>query len=215
MGHRERVLEMLAGGDLFRSRDFDIAGVPRVVLKRMLAAGELDQPQRGVYRIPGGETDETRMKAAEIASRHPSGLLCLMSAMRWHGMTDDMNSPWTMAVKRTSPVATAPWIRVVRWTGDDFHEVGVTTEKVAGVEIRITSPARTVADVMRRANGCSDEIAFKAFAAYLRDGGEPEVVGRMARKLGFHQDVGRMIPFARQILADGAFQHIDPSAFEF
>jgi predicted transcriptional regulator of viral defense system len=206
---------MLAGGDLFRSRDLDMAGIPRVVLKRMLAAGELDQPQRGVYRIPEIEADETRMKAAEIASRHPNALLCLMSAMRWHGMTDDMNSPWTICVKRTSPVVTAPWVRVVRWTGDGFHDVGVVQEKVAGVEIRMTSPARTVADVMRRVNGFSDEIAFKAFVAYLRTGGEPEAVGRVARKLGFHNDIGRMVPFARQILSGGAFQQLDPASFEF
>jgi Predicted transcriptional regulator len=216
MGHRERVLEMLAGGHLLRSRDFALENIPRVVLKRMLAAEELEQPQRGVYRL-AGETceDETRMKAAELAGRYPSGLLCLMSALRFHGMTDDMNSQWTLAVRRTSPVASAAWVKVIRWTSEDFHTVGVVTEQIAGVNVRITSPERTVADVMRRTNGCSDEIAFKAFAAYLRDGGEPERVGRIARKLGFHQDVGRMIPFARQILADGAFQQVDISDFRF
>jgi Predicted transcriptional regulator len=215
MSHKERVLEMMAGGDIFRSRDFDLAGIPRVVLKRMVAAGELEQPERGVYRMHGRNADETKMKAAEIAIRHPYGILCLMSAMRLHGMTDDMNSEWTVAVRRTSPVATAPWVRVVRWTLDDFHEVGVTSEEIAGVTVKLTDPARTVADVLRRANGLSDEVAFKAFAAFLRNGGEPEKVGRIARKLGFHRDVSRMVPFARQLVSEGAFQPFDPSAFEF
>lgn len=215
MTHRERVLEMMAGGEIFRSRDFDLAGVPRVVLKRMVDAGELEQPERGVYRIQIQTEDATRMKGAEIATRHPYGILCLMSALRWHGLTDDMNADWTVAVRRTSPVAAAPWVRIVRWSAEAFHEVGVTTEKVAGVEVRVTDPARTVADVMRRVNGVSDEIAFKAFAAYLKDGGQPEAVGRIARKLGFARDVARMVPFARQLVADGAFQQIDTAAFEF
>ncbi|NTF17584.1 hypothetical protein G6L37_04175 [Agrobacterium rubi] len=219
MTHRERVLEMMAGGDIFRSRDFDLAGIPRVVLKRMVSAGDLDQPERGVYRALGQDVgaviDGTRSKAAEIAKRHPYAILCLTSAMRWHGMTDDISSEWIVAVRRTSPVTTAPWVKVVRWTGDDFLEAGVVTERVAGVDVRITDPARTVADVMRRANGMSDEIAFKAFAAYLRDGGQPEAVGRIARKLGFQKDVARMVPFARQLVSEGAFQQLDPAAFEF
>ena len=215
MTYRDRVLEMMAGGDIVRSRDFDLAGIPRVVLKRMIAAGELDQPERGVYRLQNQVEDARKMKGAEISKRHPYGILCLMSALRWHGMTDDMHSEWTVAVRRTSPIAAAPWVRIVRWSAEAFHEVGVDTETLAGVGVKVTDPARTVADVMRRANGMSDEIAFKAFAAYLRGGGQPEAVGRIARKLGFPKDVSRMVPFARQLVAEGAFQQLDPDAFQF
>jgi predicted transcriptional regulator of viral defense system len=210
---------MMAGGDLLRSRDFDLEGVPRVVLKRMVASGELDQPQRGVYRISSlaMEADETKTKAAELASRHPYGVLCLMSALRWHGLTDDMNSEWTVAVKRTSPVAASPWVRIVRWMAPPFHEVGIEVEKVAGVDVRITSAARTVADVLRRVNGYSDEIATKAFVSFLQNGGEPEQVAKIARQLGFVREIERIrtMPLARELLSQGAFQQIDASDFSF
>ncbi|KSV76053.1 hypothetical protein N185_16525 [Sinorhizobium sp. GW3] len=68
MRYRERVLKRLAGGDLLRSRDFVMARIPRIVLQCMLADGEVEQPQRGLYRIPGIETDPTEMKTAEIAN---------------------------------------------------------------------------------------------------------------------------------------------------
>lgn len=213
--HKDRVLEMMASGDMFRSRDFDMAGIPRVVLKRMVAAGDIELAQRGVYRKPGHAEDARKTKAAEIALRHPYGVLCLFSALRWHGFTDDMNTEWTIAVRRTSPVATAPWIRIVRWSDPDFYDVGISTIRTAGVDVKVTDQARTVADVMRRANGVSDEVAFKAFAAYLKEGGQPEAVGRIARKLGFAKDLARMVPFARQLVADGAFHVSDPTSFDF
>lgn len=215
MTHREQVLELLSNGSVLRGRDFKNAGIPAVVLTRMLKANELESPQRGVYRIPHPEDNETNLKVSEIAARHPSGVLCLMSALRFHGMTDDMNSEWTIAIRRTSPVTTMPWLRPIRWTNPEAFVVGVDAMRIAGADVQITNPARTVADIMRRTYGYSDEHALKAFSAFLKDGGDPIAVGNYARRLGFGPDAKRLVPFAQELMSNGAFQSMDMSQFAF
>lgn len=215
MTHRQQVLDLLADGGILRGRDFRNAGVPAVVLTRMLKADELESPQRGLYRLPHPEASVTDQRVAEISARHPSGVVCLMSALRYHDMTDDMHGEWNVAIRRRSPTVSPDWLTVVRWKNPDFYDVGVDTITVSGTQISITDRARTVADILRKVHGFSDEIALKAFSAFLKEGGDPIQVGDYAKKLGFAEDTRRIVPFAHELMSSGAFQTMDMTAFEF
>lgn len=215
MTHREDVLKLLGGGSILRVRDFKSAGIPAVVLTRMLKANELESPQRGLYRLPYPEESLTNLRISEIAKSHPAGVVCLMSALRYHGMTDDMNSDWTVAIASSTALASTDGLRRVRWSNPSAFEIGVETVRIAGAETRITNPARTVADVLRKVNGYSDEHALKAFGAFLKDGGDPITVGNYARALGFDADTRRLVPFAQELMNGGAFQPSDLLDFTF
>jgi len=205
MGHRETVLAMIEGGRLVRSRDLRAAGIPTVTLTRMVDAGELEQAERGVYRSPLSQGDETSMRIAEISARHPGCLVCLVSAARYHRLTDDMHSDWTIALPSKSAFNHVG-VRLHRWTIPAAYETGVTTVRVDGVDVRITDPARTVADMIRSRNEQSKEHALGAYVAFLASGGEPEQVAGHARKLGYGKEVRDFTQLARRILDAGAFQ---------
>jgi predicted transcriptional regulator of viral defense system len=172
----------------------------------MVESGELDCVERGVYRSPNLGGDETAMRIAEIASRHPKALFCLMSASRFHRLTDDMHADWSIAMPTRSSLQIAAGVRLHRWMSDKSYSIGIETVRIAGVDVPMTSPSRTVADMIRKRNGQASEHALGAYAAFLAAGGEPEEVSEHARKLGFANEVAAITPFARRMLDSGAFE---------
>lgn len=210
MGHRETVLGLIADGRIVRSRDLRASGVPSSTLFRMAASGEIEAVGRGLYRSPLTGGDLTSVSIAGFAVRYPGSLCCLMSAARYHGLTDDMHANWTIALPSRSAYRLPDGLRLYRWLAPAAYEVGVDTVTLDGVEVRITDPARTVADMIRSRNGQSSEQALGAYAAYLAGGGEPEEVSRRARSLGFEAEVARLTPFARRMLDTGAFASFGP-----
>ena len=203
-------------GEFVRMTDFEDADVPRAAVRRALDAGIIEKVARGVYCLAhGGPEDVTRREVARLAARHPSATLCYMTALRFHDLTDNMSAPWHIALRRTSPVAVDGNVRAVRWSAEEAFTVGIEELTVAGVRVRITSAARTVADMFRQASGFSDEIAHKALASYLRSGREPEEIGRIARQLGSPNAASKLAAFSRTLLSEGLIQADGEESFSF
>jgi hypothetical protein len=205
MSHRDTVIKLLAEGRLLKAADLRNMRVPTIVLTRMVENGELECVERGVYRSPELGGDETNLRIAEIASRYPKALLCLMSAARYHRLTDDLHSDFSIALPTRSSLQIAKGVRLHRWLSPDAYSMGVETIRIAGTDVLMTTRARTVADMIRKRNGQPSEQAVGAYAAFIASGGEPEEVSEQARALGFAREVSAITPFARRMLDSGAF----------
>ena len=103
---------------------------------------------------------------AEVASKHPSVLVCLLSALQFHGLTTQ--SPFevwvAIANKARAPKMDYPPLRVVRFSGDALTE-GVEKHAVDGVTVQVTSVAKTVADCFKYRNKIGLDVALEAFSA--------------------------------------------------
>ncbi len=172
-----RVLGLVRRRGVLRPRDLDPEGLPRSALARLVARGLVERLSRGLYaaedRVPG-----VHGSLAEAARAVPRGVVCLLSALRFHGLgTQDPPEVW-MAIARTAsrPKVVRPPLRIVRFSGPLLRE-GVEVRRIGGVEVRITDPARTVVDAFRYRNKIGLDVALEA----LRDGwsrgriGIPEV----------------------------------------
>ena len=155
-----------AGGPL-RSRDLTgRGGITRTALARLCARGLLRQVGRGLYVHPSAEPTENR-SLAEAARRVPAGVVCLLSALRFHGLTTQLPHEVWLAIDRK---ARAPRggetmvLRVVRFSGRARTE-GVETHTVEGVPVRVYSPAKTVADLFKYRHKLGRDVALEA----LRD----------------------------------------------
>ena len=69
-----------------RARDLDAVDIPRSYLARLVARGLLDKVDRGLYLRAGAEVTELHT-LAEVAARVPHGVMCLLTALRVHGLT--------------------------------------------------------------------------------------------------------------------------------
>ncbi len=151
---------------LLRARDLSGHGLPTVVLTRLVAAGKLERVARSVYSLPGRAVSEHR-SLAEAALRVPKGVVCLLSALRMHGIGTQAPFEVWMAIPPNAPTPRIdqPALRVVRMSGAALTE-GVELVEIDGVQVPVFSAAKTVADCFKYRNKIGLDVALEA----LRDG---------------------------------------------
>lgn len=160
--HYQLVLKLAASTGLIRSQDLDSIGVPRTVLTRMVQRGLLTKLDRGLYAIPDRSISE-HASLAEVSRKYPKIVICLLSALRFHGLTTQAPYEIWIAIsnKAYTPSMEYPTLRVIRFSGDALT-VGVETHQVEGVDVKITCVAKTVADCFKFRNKIGIDVALEA-----------------------------------------------------
>lgn len=149
------------GGMLRTSRALALGVHPRV-LYGLREAGRLQQVSRGLYRL----TDLPELgnpDLAAVASRVPQGVICLISALAFHGITTQIPHQVDVAVPRGTkqPRLDFPPIRLFRFSSPVFR-AGMEVHRVDGVEVRVYNAAKTVADCFRFRNRIGVDVAVEA-----------------------------------------------------
>lgn len=164
----QRVLDLVARLGVLRPRDLDSLSIPRVTLSRMVKRGLLEHPSRGLYRLPGGKVTEHHA-LAEVSKLAPHSVVCLLSALQFHGLTTQAPFEVWVAIDMNArhPRIEHPTLRVVRFSGAALT-FGVQEHKVERVTVRVTSPAKTVADCFKFRNKIGLDVAIEALRDYRR-----------------------------------------------
>ena len=162
----QTVLALAERQPLLRARDLTAQALPTVVLSRLVAAGKLERVARGVYSLPGRALSEHR-SLAEVALRAPRGVVCLLSALRVHGIgTQAPFEVWLAIPPHTpTPRLEQPTLRVVRMSGPALSE-GVEPIGIDGVQVPVFNANKAVADCFKFRNKIGLDVALEA----LRDG---------------------------------------------
>ncbi|MDB4997298.1 MAG: hypothetical protein JWM74_4730 [Myxococcaceae bacterium] len=170
----------LARKSVLRSRDFEAHGVSRVALSRLVAEGTLERLGRGLYTVPRGKVTEHRT-LVEASVRVPKGVVCLLSALQFHKLsTQSPHEVWlAIDVKARKPVVDWPPIRIVRFSGPALTH-GVDAHTLEGVEVHITSAAKTVADCFKYRNKIGLDVALEALTEYRRKRGSVDALMKAA-----------------------------------
>lgn len=153
---------------LARSRDLERAGVTRKQIGRLLERGVVERVGRGLYTLPDAPRTE-RQDLAEAARRVPNGVVCLLSALRFHGLTTQNPFEVWMAIDRKAwrPKIAHPPLRLVYLSGPTL-ETGVEEHDVGGVTVRVFSAAKTVADCFKFRNKIGTDVAIEALRDHHR-----------------------------------------------
>ena len=162
----QAVLALAEHRPLLRANDLVARALPTVVLSRLVAAGKLERVARGVYSLPGRALSEHR-SLAEVALRMPRGVVCLLSALRVHGIgTQAPFEVWLAIPPHTpTPRLEQPTLRVVRMSGPALSE-GVEPIGIDGVQVPVFNANKAVADCFKFRNKIGLDVALEA----LRDG---------------------------------------------
>lgn len=162
----QAVLALAEQRPLLRARDLAALGLPTMALSRLVAAGRLERVARGLYSLPGRPLSEHR-SLAEVALRVPQGVVCLLSALRVHGIGTQAPFEVWMAIPHHSPTPRIdqPALRAIRMSGAALSE-GVETLQIDGVGVAVFNASKTVADCFKYRNKIGLDVALEA----LRDG---------------------------------------------
>lgn len=93
----------------------------------------------------------------------PKGVVCLLSALRFHGLTTQAPFEVWLAIgnKSLAPKLDFPPLRIVCFSGAALTE-GVEEHVVDGVIIRVADVAKTVADCFKYRNKIGFDVAMEA-----------------------------------------------------
>jgi predicted transcriptional regulator of viral defense system len=157
-----QIMDLARKHGLIRPADITEQGLPRIALTRLVRQGMLDRIGRGLYAIPNRPSSE-HGSLAEIGKRYPQTIVCLLSALQFHGLTTQAPFQVWLAIpnKARAPKMDYPPLRIVRLSGTALTE-GIEEYKVDGVTIRVTNVARTIVDCFKYRNKIGLDVALEA-----------------------------------------------------
>jgi predicted transcriptional regulator of viral defense system len=169
------------GGTLRTAEALRLGIHPRT-LYALRDSGALQQLSRGLYRLaelpPLSNPD-----LVIVAHRVPQGVICLVSALAFHGLTTQVPHAVDVALRANSgrPALDYPPLRVFWFSGPAWSE-GVETHSIDGTPVRIFNPAKSVADSFKYRRKLGLDIALEGLRAYReRDDFSVEDLLRYAR----------------------------------
>jgi predicted transcriptional regulator of viral defense system len=165
-----------------RPVDLERHGVPRARLYELARAGLVERQGRGLY-VARGHRYSVNHALAQVARRVPGGVVCLLSALRFHGLTTQQPAEVWLALpgKARRPRLDYPRLRVARFSAAALSG-GIETHRIEGVEVRVYSAAKSVADCFKYRNKIGIDVAVEALKDFTRShrGGATELA-RFAR----------------------------------
>ena len=152
----------------FRAEQLEAADLTRDQLPALVRAGAVERVGRGLYRLADAEPTEN-YSLAMASARVPNSVVCLLSALRVHGIGTQAPAEVWLAIphKARVPRLRELRLRIVRFSGPAWT-FGVQKTEFEGVPARITSPARTIADCFRFERLVGPEAAIEALQDALR-----------------------------------------------
>jgi predicted transcriptional regulator of viral defense system len=169
-GAADPLIRLRAAGitGFFRPLQLEAAGLTRDQLPALVRSGSVARVGRGLYRVTDAEPTENYSLAMACA-RVPESIVCLLSALRVHGIGTQAPAEIWLAIphKARAPRLRELRVRIVRFSGPAWT-FGVKETEFEGVPARITSPARTVADCFRFERLVGPETAMEALQDALR-----------------------------------------------
>ena len=165
---KERALALARARGIVRARDFTAAGIARTYIQRLCNEELLVRAGRGLYQAADAEI-ETQHSLVEASRALPHGVVCLLSALQFHGLTTQTpHEVWMMiGSKKWAPRKPPVSLRIIRATGTALSD-GMKRHKIEGIEVPIYSVAKTVADCFKHRNKVGIEVAIEALRDCLR-----------------------------------------------
>jgi predicted transcriptional regulator of viral defense system len=199
---KERALGLLRTKGMLRLKDFIAKNIDPETLARLVRSGQVVRPARGLYQLSDAPVDATHV-LAEATALVPRGIVCLISALQFHGLTLQMPSAVWMAIERTAwkPTISYPSVRFVRFSGWAMTE-GVERYPVQSRKLPITNPARTIVDCFRYRNKIGIDVAMEGLREGIRKRKcTPDELWRYAKKA---RSWTIMRPYVETVVANAA-----------
>jgi predicted transcriptional regulator of viral defense system len=153
---------MASQAPLLRAKQLRGQGLTSTALSRLVARGQLVRVAHGLYS-PAGMAESAQSGLAIVAARVPQAVLCLLSALQFHGLTSALARQVWIAMPRGShaPQLGYPPLKMVQ-CAPQVHAAGVELHDNAGVSIRVYSVAKTVADCFKHRHKVGLDVAIAA-----------------------------------------------------
>ena len=163
----EKIIELLQNKGVLKTKEILEFGISKEYLRKLTNKGLIERISRGYYMLPDYEYSAMQ-SLAEVSKQVPKGVICLLSALRFHDFTTVNPFDVWIAIERGAwkpKINGSVKIRYMRFSQEAFTS-GIQVKKVDQQKIRVYNPAKTVADCFKYRNKVGMDVALEA----LREG---------------------------------------------
>jgi predicted transcriptional regulator of viral defense system len=135
-----------------------------------MACGLVERVARGMYRWSEPDVTENHSLAL-VARAIPDGVVCLLSALRFHNLTTQNPFQVWVAVDAARgwvPSRQVVPLKVIKASEPTFRH-GVERHRIEGVWVKVYSVAKTVADCFKHRNKVGLDVALEALRESWRE----------------------------------------------
>jgi len=150
-------------GGVLRTGQALMRGIHPAALYSLVESGELTRLARGLYRLADAQ-EFSNPDLAVVAAKAPDAVVCLISALSFHGITTQVPRAVYLAVSRGRYPGLrlrTPPVKIYRFDAATFDQ-GIETHQIDGVTVRIYGVARTLVDCFKYRNKLGLDIAIEA-----------------------------------------------------
>jgi len=150
-------------GGVLRTGQALIRGIHPAALYSLVESGQLTRLARGLYRLADAQ-EFSNPDLAVVASKAPDSVVCLISALSFHGITTQVPRAVYLAVPRGRYAGLrlrTPPVKIYRFDAASFDQ-GIENHRIDGVTVRIYGVARTLVDCFKYRNKLGQDIAIEA-----------------------------------------------------
>lgn len=179
---RIQLRNLLDSRSMMRAQELREAGISAQTIARAVETGEIERISRGVYQKRGSKIEENQI-LAEAAIRVPKGVIALVSALVFHGLTDQMPRRIWMAIGASdwAPVESYLPMRMVRFT-ERYLRQGVENHMIAGLEVQSIPSPRPLPTSSATRSSLIGRWRWKACAPPSNNARRPRARSPRARK---------------------------------
>jgi predicted transcriptional regulator of viral defense system len=161
------MIQVFVETPIFTAAEARAAGIPSRMLSHFCKKGIIERVTRGVYRGSQAKIkiDFQWEDLALVAMSIPRGVICLISALCYYGLTDQIMREFWIAIPHASKSPQRFKTRIIRMRN---IELGQTEIQIGVYRLKIFDKERAVVDSFRY---LGREVAIKALQAYLRQAG--------------------------------------------
>ena len=171
--------------------DLQELGLSYYKINKMVEQHLLSKMNNKMYENTTYSGDESDYAAAMAYA--PKGVICMMTAARYYGLTNYLPDAVDIAIERDMKVSTLPaWPQLHFWYFPQRrYEAGIVTGQDEGGEFRIYDIEKTVIDILYYRNKIGIEETGEILKNYLsRNDRNLPVLHRYAEKLGCGKILG-------------------------
>jgi predicted transcriptional regulator of viral defense system len=171
---------------IFSSAEGRREGIPPRMLAYFCEKGHVERVSRGMYKIRslGFDAEFEWEDLALTALSIPNGVICLISALCYYGLTDEIMREFWIAVPHATTSPSRENAHIVRMRNISF---GQTIIRIGSRELKIFDRERTIVDAFRYLD---KETALKALQAYLKAGKDEK------------PDIDKLLRYAKTLRVD-------------
>ncbi|MGO9946305.1 MAG: type IV toxin-antitoxin system AbiEi family antitoxin domain-containing protein [Steroidobacteraceae bacterium] len=156
-------------GGVMRTSQALLQGIHPAAFYRLVEDGQLTRLARGLYRL-ASTREFSNPDLAVVAAKAPDAVVCLISALSFHGITTQIPRVIHLAVPRGRYAGLrlrTPPVKMYRFDVPTFDQ-GIEVHRIDGVPLRIYGVARTLVDCFKYRNKLGLDVAIEALR-FARD----------------------------------------------